>query len=64
MSGDTFKRRFDGDVAQCGCRWQRVAGLGDVLTECPIHAAAGKVRYERFERERCAALQQKEGNRG
>jgi hypothetical protein len=38
--GDTYRRTFTGDVAQCGCTWKREAGWGDVLHECPIHAAA------------------------
>lgn len=49
-SGDTFKRTFNGDVAQCGCRWTRELGFGDVLHECPIHAAAGAVLLAKFER--------------
>lgn len=51
-TGDTFRRNFTGDVAQCGCRWERRDGFGDVLVECPIHQAAGKVLLDRFERSR------------
>ena len=36
--GDIYRRRFVGDVAQCGCRWQRFAAFGDVLILCPMHA--------------------------
>lgn len=49
-SGDTFHRRFIGDVAQCGCRWTRTREYGDVLVECPLHKAAGQARFARFER--------------
>ncbi len=64
QNGDTFKRNFTGDVAQCGCRWIRgpitlpdgsVVGFGDVLHECPIHQAAGAVLLERFKREAAEA---------
>jgi hypothetical protein len=37
-SGDIYARRFSGGVAQCGCRWVREAGYGDVLQLCPLHA--------------------------
>lgn len=40
MSGDRFKRRFDGDTAQCGCWWEHRQGWGDVLVECPLHHSA------------------------
>ncbi len=50
-TGDSFRRVFEGDVAQCGCRWTR-SSHGDVLIECPIHAASTAARVSRFERER------------
>jgi hypothetical protein len=46
---DVYRRTFSGDVAQCGCRWERGPitlpngthiGFGDVLMECAIHGAA------------------------
>jgi len=43
-TGDTFRRNFTGSTAQCGCRWERVIGLGDVLRQCPIHTAATEAR--------------------
>lgn len=49
-TGDTFKRRFTDDVAQCGCRWGRQPGWGDVLRECPIHKQAGDAWLAAFER--------------
>jgi hypothetical protein len=51
--GDVYRRTFNGDVAQCGCRWSRGpillpdgsrVGFGDTLTECAIHAKASQVR--------------------
>ncbi len=52
MTSDTFKRRAVGpDEYQCGCHWERRPGCGDVLVECPIHAAAGRARLKKFERE-------------
>ena len=52
MSDDTFKRIKTGpDTFQCGCRWERRPGFGDVLVECPIHKAAGKALVDRFERQ-------------
>ena len=38
--GDSKRRRFDGNRAQCGCEWRRDPQYGDVLEECPLHAAA------------------------
>jgi len=53
MSGDTFKRIKTGpNTFQCGCRWERRPGFGDVLVECPIHKQAGLARLRKFERER------------
>ena len=51
-TGDDFKRNFTGDTAQCGCRWERQPGLGDVLVQCPIHDAATRAEIARFERQR------------
>jgi hypothetical protein len=51
-SGDTLKRRFDGDVAHCGCRWERRAGFGDVLVLCLFHKAWNAASYAKYERER------------
>lgn len=48
MSGDSYKRRFSGNVAQCGCRWIQ-APEGDRLLECLFHAEATKANVERFE---------------
>jgi len=47
LSGDTYRRNFTGDVAQCGCRWERVAGFGNVLRLCLIHQAATDAAVER-----------------
>lgn len=55
-NGDTLKRRFTGCVAQCGCRWERVKGFGDVLRLCPMHDAWNTASYEQYERERLAKL--------
>ena len=56
MSDDTFKRRAVGpDEYQCGCRWERWPGYGDVLVECPIHAAAGVVQLKKFTRKQLAS---------
>jgi len=52
MSDDSYRRRFDGDTAQCGCRWERWPDFGDVLVECPIHKQATAASVERLERER------------
>lgn len=52
FGGDTFRRKFSGDVAQCGCRWGRRAGFGGVLLLCPIHKAANGAQLAKFERER------------
>jgi len=51
--GDDYKRRevYTG-VYQCGCRWERRQGWGDVLVECAIHGQATLASVERFERER------------
>lgn len=53
-SGKLPSERFDeihaADVAQCGCRWERREGIGDVLMECPLHAAATRASVERFDR--------------
>lgn len=50
--GDSFRRIWNGDTAQCGCRWTREPGAGDVLVECPIHRQAGAAALARFERKR------------
>lgn len=42
FGGDTYRRRFDGDVAQCGCAWTKEPGYGDVLKLCPIHERHSK----------------------
>lgn len=53
MSGDAFNRRAVGpDEYQCGCHWKWNPVFGDVLIECPIHAAAGLARLRKFEKER------------
>jgi len=36
-TGDTLRRTFIGDVAQCGCRWSRDSDFGDVLELCDTH---------------------------
>lgn len=53
MAGDDYKRRevVPGQY-QCGCRWERRPGWGDVLVECPIHGQATRASVDRFERER------------
>jgi hypothetical protein len=43
-TGDTFRRNFTGNTAQCGCSWSREVGFGDVLHQCPIHQAAADAR--------------------
>jgi hypothetical protein len=46
--GDIYKRRkISADKYQCGCKWVRRAGLGDVLVECPIHKAATEAFVKR-----------------
>jgi hypothetical protein len=50
FGGDIRRRRFDGDVAQCGCRWRRDPDYGDVLVECPIHQAATAASVAAFDR--------------
>jgi hypothetical protein len=54
FGGDTYRRReIEPGRYQCGCRWARAedvpeafeAGVrGDVLLQCPIHAAATMVK--------------------
>jgi hypothetical protein len=51
MAGDTYKRNFDGNVAQCGCMWVR-RPEGDRLIECVFHHEATKASVAKFERER------------
>jgi len=59
--GDKYKRRQVGaDGFQCGCRWERRSGYGDVLVECPIHSAATQASVDRFERERADTEADKE----
>jgi N6-adenosine-specific RNA methylase IME4 len=60
-TGDTYRRVFTGDVAQCGCYWVRDApehvalGVhGDVLVECAFHQQVSQARHVHFERG-CAA---------
>ncbi len=50
--GDTYRRKFTGNVAQCGCYWAREPQFGDVLNLCAIHAAANRVEFAKFEAER------------
>ena len=50
FGGDTYRRReIAPGLYQCGCRWARAEDVpeayeagarGDVLLQCPIHAAA------------------------
>ncbi len=48
MSGDRFKRRkVSENTYQCGCRWERQPGYGDVLVQCPIHDAATRAETTR-----------------
>lgn len=49
---DTYRRRFDGDVAQCGCRWERQPDYGDVLVQCPLHQAHTDSFVREMERKR------------
>lgn len=54
-SGDLFKRiNITADSYQCGCFWEKVAGIGDVLRQCPIHQRATEAMVQRFNRERKA----------
>lgn len=58
MSGDIYKRTWNGNKATCGCRWvRRRTGpvRGDVLMECPPHAAEGEARLMVFEAVRAGA---------
>ena len=51
-TGDSYKRlQVAENEYQCGCYWGRNE-YGDVLHECPIHAAATVASVEKFERER------------
>lgn len=57
MSGDTFRRVFDGDIAQCGCRWifddprHVERGVrGWVLDLCVFHRQASDALGAKFER--------------
>lgn len=53
MNGDTYKRREVAEgtgVYQCGCRWVREPGRGDVLDLCALHRAHTKANVVRFER--------------
>lgn len=52
MTDDYKRRKIDQNTYQCGCRWERWPRYGDVLIECPIHAAATKADVDRFERDR------------
>jgi len=49
-SGDSYKRIWRGDRAQCGCYWTRIKEYGDVLKECPIHKAATIATVKRIQR--------------
>lgn len=51
-TGDTFKRVFDGDIAQCGCQWIKHPGYNDVLVLCEFHRQASDAQFARFERKR------------
>jgi hypothetical protein len=58
-TGDCYRRTFTGDVAQCGCRWERRTSgpvLGDVLVECALHAAATRSTLSSVLREERPAL--------
>lgn len=59
--GDSFKRRWDGDVAQCGCQWTRQAEWGDVLVQCAIHQQATNAWVAEFERERAGQRSNRRG---
>lgn len=49
MSGDIYNRReVEPNRYQCGCHWIRKPGAGDILIECPIHAAATMARIRKF----------------
>ena len=54
-TGDNYRRKWNGDVAQCGCRWERQKKTGqfvsDVLLLCPIHKQASLAEYKRWRRE-------------
>lgn len=55
-AGDTYKRReVSPGQYQCGCRWERRPGRGDVLIECALHKEATRASVDRFERERSSA---------
>lgn len=50
-AGDSYRRReVSPGVYQCGCHWVRSDLFGDILIECPIHAAATEASVRRFER--------------
>lgn len=51
MIANPYGRREVGKgVYQCGCRWRRDSRRGDVLVECPLHAAATRAKVKKFER--------------
>lgn len=54
MSGDRYKRRLldpsNPDIYQCGCRWTKEPGWGDVLALCPFHAEINSIELEQYER--------------
>jgi hypothetical protein len=52
-NGDSYKRRnTSADTYQCGCRWERQAGFGDVLVQCRLHQAHTEALVREFDRKR------------
>ena len=52
-NGDSYKRINTGaDAHQCGCRWERRDGFGDVLVQCQLHQAHTEALVREFDRKR------------
>jgi hypothetical protein len=47
---DYRRRKVSPSSYQCGCRWERRPGWGDVMVECEIHRQATRAAVRRFER--------------
>lgn len=51
MSGDIYKRRLiNKDEYQCGCKWIKEKGFGDVLVLCIIHKTHSEVMWKKYEK--------------
>jgi hypothetical protein len=49
---DNYKRiEISPRKYQCGCRWTREKGYGDVLRQCLIHQQHTNMLVEKFDRE-------------